>query len=87
MDLEFENKQKEIREVNKTHLENFEEWLKEKGLSKKTIGKHVFNVDFYINDFICYYDTLDVQYGCYKIDRFLGDWFIAVHKSSQTLPA
>jgi len=33
-------------------------------------------VDFYINDFLCYYDAEDVQQGCYSVSPFLGDWFI-----------
>ena len=73
---EYGNKQKAVHEANKAHLANFKECLKNKGLAKKTINNHVFNVNFYINDFLCYYDALDVQQGCYKISEFLGDWFI-----------
>ena len=72
----FEKEQNAVRKVNETHLKNFEEWLKNKGLADKTISNHVDNVEFYINEFLCYYDVLDVKHGCYKISSFLGDWFI-----------
>jgi hypothetical protein len=72
----FEKKRDAIQELNKLYLRGFEKWLRSSGLSEKTIEKHVFNVDFYINDFLCYYDAEDVQQGCYSVSQFLGDWFI-----------
>jgi len=72
----YEKKTAAVRAANKTYLTDFENWLENKGLSKKTIDNHVSNVDFYINEFLCYYDALDVRQGCYKIGSFLGDWFI-----------
>jgi site-specific recombinase XerD len=79
MNFDYEAYEKErdaIREVNELHLAGFEKWLKSSGLSQKTIDRHVSNVEFYINDFLCYYDAEDVQHGCYRVGRFLGDWFI-----------
>ena len=72
----YEKECEKIREINNLHLVGFEIWLKNSGLSKKTIDKHVSNADFYINDYLCYYDAQDVQSGCYSINMFLGDWFI-----------
>ena len=72
----YERKQHEVHETNETHLANFIEWLKNKGLTDRTINNHIANVDFYINHYLCYYDVQDVRQGCYKISRFLGDWFI-----------
>jgi len=71
----IEMKQKQIRKVNSTYLSDFEKWLKNKGLTEKTIKKHVSNVDFYINEYLCYNDAYDVKEGCYLISSFLGDWF------------
>ena len=71
-----DNKRNEIRQNNEIHLAGFEKWLKSKGLSQKTTNTHIANVDFYINDYLCYYDMLDVSRGCYEIYGFLGNWFI-----------
>ena len=72
----YEKECKVIREINKTYLAGFEKWLKNKGLAEKTINKHVFNIDVYINNFLLYYDALDVRRGCHEIYSYLGDWFI-----------
>lgn len=74
----------EIRETNDEYLDGFEVWLMNKGLSQKTIDKHISNVDFYINEFLCRYDAQDVTHGCVSIDTFLGDWFIRKAPSSCT---
>ena len=72
----YEQKCKEIRDLNNMHLDNFEKWLQNQGLVKKTIDNHINNIEFYINEFLCYYDAKDVTQGCYEISQFLGDWFI-----------
>jgi len=69
-------RQNEIDKDNEMYLAGFAMWLKSKGLSNKTINTHVRNVDFYINDYLCYYDLKDVSQGCTEINGFLGDWFI-----------
>ena len=73
-----------VREINALHLSGFEKWLENCGLSAKTVERHVSNVDFYINDYLCYYDASDVQHGCYSAGSFLGDWFIRKAPSSCT---
>jgi len=80
----YENECAAIREINELHLSGFEIWMKNSGLSAKTIERHLSNVDFYINDYLCYYDARDVQHGCYCADRFLGDWFIRKAPASCT---
>ena len=72
----YEKECDRIHKENEKHLTAFEEWLRNKGLSEKTIERHASNVDFYINEYLCYYDALDVRHGCYSIGMFLGDWFI-----------
>jgi site-specific recombinase XerD len=72
----YEKERDAIREINGLHLQGFEKWLKNNELSEKTIDRHVSNVDFYINEFLCYYDAQDVREGCYSVSSFLGDWFI-----------
>ena len=72
----YEKERDAIREINALHLAGFEKCLKNDGLSVKTIERHIGNVDFYINEFLCYYDAEDVRHGCYSVGEFLGDWFI-----------
>jgi len=73
-----------IREINKLHLSGFEKWLINSALSENTVERHVSNVDFYINDYLCYYDARDVKHGCYCVDQFLGDWLIRKAPASCT---
>ena len=73
---EYERQCKEIKETNQTYLNDFREALQKKGLTAKTINNHVSNVDFYINDFLCYEEPQDVRCGCHCISQFLGSWFI-----------
>jgi len=72
----YEKDRDAIREINALHLQGFEKWLTSSGLSERTIDAHLSNVDFYINDFLCYYFAEDVWRGCYSVSGFLGDWFI-----------
>ncbi|MEW6418659.1 MAG: recombinase [Nitrospirota bacterium] len=73
---QYERECKRIREANKKILTDFEKWLSDKKLSKKTINKHCSNVDFYINDFLLYEDALEAADGIREIGMFLGYWFI-----------
>ena len=73
---DYEEKVKEIRKQNDLYLDKFVEWLENKGLVSKTIKKHVSNVEFYINDYLNYYDPTEMSNGCYELDGYLGDWFI-----------
>ena len=70
----YEKKCEEIRRTNDSLLELFEKDME--GLSAKTIGRHLSNVYFYINEFLLYADALPMEYGLGKIDEFLGEFFI-----------
>ncbi len=74
--LMYEKQVNEIRKQNEKYLELFDQYLKREGMSKKTIQKHISNIDFYINKFLSYYEPSTMERGCYEIDSFLGDWFI-----------
>lgn len=82
---DYEKQVKRIHEKNMELLTVFEMWLVEKGLTKKTINKHVGNVDFYINEYLSYYEPTEVSEGIYMISGFLGDWF--VRKAMWSTPA
>jgi len=72
----YERKVAKINKENDVYLDKFTKWLEKQNLVSKTIKKHVHNVDFYINTYLCCYEPQTIDVGCYSIDRFLGDWFI-----------
>ena len=44
---------------------------------KKTIDNHLFNIDFYLNNYLLYQDDTDEKkYGVDAVDMFLGYLFI-----------
>ncbi len=73
---QYEQDCERIREDNEKLLDEYEKWLSDKKLSPKTIAKHRDNVDFYINTFLLHEEPIDASEGVYKIDFFLGFWFI-----------
>lgn len=72
----IERKIKENQTRNKKFIKEFEEWLKEKSLSDKTIKKHISNVDLFINDYLNYYDVETAEEGINSVYSFLSGWFI-----------
>ena len=72
----IEKKIKENQRRNKKFIKEFEEWLKEKSLSDKTIKKHLSNVDLFINDYLNYYDVETAEEGITSVYSFLNGWFI-----------
>lgn len=72
----IEKKIKENQTRNKKFIKEFEEWLKEKSLSDKTIRKHISNVDLFINDYLNYYDIETAEEGINSVYSFLSGWFI-----------
>ena len=74
---QYEEGCKQVRQVNRGLLDEFASWPKKiAGLSNKTIKSHRANVDFYINEFLLYEDVIAATEGIYRIDMFLGYWFI-----------
>lgn len=68
---------KQIKTQNKKLLKEFENILIKQLLTKKTIEKHLDNIDFFINDYLLYYDDLfEAKDGIWSVDDFLGNWFI-----------
>lgn len=49
---DYEIKVEENRKRNEKYIKEFEAWLNEKGFVKKTIRKHLSNVELYINDYL-----------------------------------
>ena len=73
---EWENKVEENIKRNKKFINEFENWLNQKGLSKKTIRKHLNNIDLYVNDYLNYYNVNKMEKGVTNAYSFLNDWFI-----------
>lgn len=83
--MDYDKQMEKVRETNEKYLKIFTTWLESKNLSKKTIKNHYYNVEFYINDFLNYYDFKPMEQGCFDIDDFLGNWFI--RKAMWSTPA
>ena len=73
---EYEKDCTKIREENETYLALFEKDLIASGLSAKTVGRHVSNASFYINDFLLYDDSNPMCEGTKCVHSFFGDFFI-----------
>ena len=74
---EREKQLKENTKRNEDYLKMFEKSLEEKQLTTKTIRKHVSNIDFYLNDYLTYYDEIiKMEDGTQYTRSFLGEWFI-----------
>jgi hypothetical protein len=67
---------KKIRHANEGLINDFAASLKSAGLAKATIDKHVYNVAFYINEFLLYEDAVEAREGVHSVSTFLGYWFI-----------
>ncbi len=73
---DYDKKVEENRKRNEKYIKEFEEWLNKKGLVKKTVRKHLNNVDLYINDYLNYYAITKVEDGMSSVNSFLDGWFI-----------
>lgn len=67
---------KKIKIQNEKLIDDFSEWLKIKGVTEKTITKHCWNINFFINEFLLYEDAIPAKNGSSYIGMFLGYWFI-----------
>ena len=73
---DYDKQCQEIRQENTTLLGEFSAWLADAGLSTATIRSHRYNLDFFLNHFLLYGDTLRAPDGVGYVGEFLGDWFI-----------
>lgn len=80
---EYEKQYEKIRKDNEELLAVFREDLS--NLKPTTIRRHLSNVDFYINEYLLYEEPLSFDEGIYRIDDFLG-WFF-IRKCMWSTPA
>ena len=74
--LSYDKRVQAINSYNQPILEDFRAWLKQSGLSEKTVENHVDNIDFFTH-YLVYYEPLtklDEADGS-DIWMFLTDWF------------
>ncbi|MFN4866146.1 MAG: hypothetical protein ACK5GZ_07485 [Cyanobium sp.] len=76
---DYDSRCQQLRQENAALLGDFRRWLKKAGLGETTIRSHCSNLDFYLNHFLLYADTLTAADGICYVGEFLGDWFI--HKA------
>ena len=73
---DWEKKVEENKKRNEKFIKEFDSWLNEKGLVKKTIRKHLNNASLYINVYLNYYDVSKMEDGVHYVHGFLDGWFI-----------
>jgi len=66
----------EIRKENAVLLTEFADWMRQQGVSERTVGMHLSNAAFYIQEFLLYEQPLRPQDGSGSIEMYLGYWFI-----------
>lgn len=71
-----DNLYEKLQKENEEYVKIFESDLLEKGLSAKTVNRHINNIDFYLNHFLLYGDLIPMKHGCGMVDAFLGEFFI-----------
>ncbi len=73
---EYEQACRVLREENAVLLKDFTDWIRNKGLSEKTVKRHFENIDFYVNKFLLYEEAKPASSGVEEVGYFLGYWFI-----------
>ncbi len=77
--MDYETYEKEcakIKAQNQELLTAFRAYLEASRLSQKTVKKHLYNIDFYINEFLLYEELQQPEEGVRKLNYFFGYWFI-----------
>ena len=74
--LDYDEECERVRKQNAVYLEMFERSMREQGLAESTVHRHLGNAEFYLNDYLLYYDVNDMEFGCFDVGGFLGDFFI-----------
>ena len=73
---EWEKKVKANIKRNEKFIKEFTSWLEEKDLAKKTIKKHINNIQLYLNEYLNYYDITPMEEGIDEAYSYLSGWCI-----------
>ena len=57
-------------------LKEFAQWMRQQDVSERTVGMHLSNAAFYIQEFLLYEQPLRPGEGASSIGMYLGYWFI-----------
>ena len=71
-----ERRVERLKKENADLLTGFRAWLVAKGLTSKTVGRHVDNLEFYIDSFLAETEETAAREGADRVSYFLGYWFI-----------
>ena len=74
---DYEKACEEVRRTNSELLQIFEEELKAKGLSSKTIRNHMENVELYISDYLLREEAQPMEKGVTGLDGF---FYFYIHR-------
>ena len=81
---DYEKACEEVRRTNSELLQIFEEELKAKGLSSKTIRNHMENVELYISDYLLREEAQPMEKGVTGLDGF---FYFYIHQCMWSTPA
>lgn len=76
-EMDYDAWVEEISKANNKIIDEFEQFLKTKKLSKKTINRHIDNVDTFANYYLTNYSYCGTIFDGYKnFEDFFGYWLI-----------
>ncbi|MFA7064696.1 MAG: recombinase [Bacilli bacterium] len=61
---------------NKKYIKEFKDWLKDNGLTQRTIEAHLNNIEFFLNDYLHHYEIIKMEDGWKQVYDFLSYYFI-----------
>ncbi len=71
------NKQFDIvHEENQKYMDIFENYMKKERLSKRTIRKHMSNIDMFLEYYLTYDMPNHMSWGCYDVNAYFDDFII-----------
>ena len=73
---ERERRRKEQLAFNESYLASFADYLRRKGLSERTVNKHIDNVSLFLNVYLLNEDIPPLPGGCLMMDDYLGRYLI-----------
>ncbi len=68
-------KQELIRRENEEMIEGFQSHLQNKELTENSIEKHVYNITYFLNEYLLYRDKRPEE-AILEMNNFIGKWFI-----------